>query len=90
MRQSRDAKTNAGTQTQKLSSVANASSIDDPVSASDDARWNSYAKRCGRFEDKREFENDRRLDWQLGRIGPVKDFIDVWAAFWEMSFRSAP
>jgi hypothetical protein len=36
---------------------------------------------AGRFEDKREFENDRRLDWQLGRIGHVKDFIDVVGRF---------
>ena len=77
MRQSRNAKTNAATQTRKLRSVASVSSFAYPLSASDDARWNGYAKRCGHFEVKSEIENDRLLDWQLGRNGPIECFVDM-------------
>ena len=53
--------------------------LDHVVGQREQGRWDRYAKRPGGLEVDDEFEFDRALDRQIGRLGALEDSRNIWS-----------
>src|SRR5580704_11556819 len=55
----------------------NGCSLDNLVGAGEHGRWKLDTKRLGGLKIDYQLEFDRLLNWQIGRLGPLRNSVDV-------------